>query len=311
MRKGSWLALGCSAVLWIALTECDGGGGGERAGEAESAKASVAAASPSAMAVKEEMDRRLKELQEENRTLRESVERYERIERAQEYGLDAWKKEYPKIAPFGETREWTSIEIIADGESVKLTDPLLLSIVGPLLQIQGTADYTNGPQSDIDPFSLRLTDKDGSYLLNVTNRESVEFPELDQAGAFRVSPEIANFGRAWMKRPSYVPEESLESRLINSGAMKTIQGEDSYIFMDMFRIRRLAIEYLKADKKKTTKPASGDTSPSLEATFYLYGQSVNMKVYPDRIELQDGKLKTSYEVGEEVAERMRTILAVG
>ncbi len=311
MRKGSWRALGSSAVLWLALTGCDGGGGGERAGEAESAEASVAAASPSAMAVKEEMDRRLKELQEENRTLRESVERYERIERAQADGLNAWKKRFPTIAPFGETREWTSIEVIADGESVKLTDPVLLSRVAPLLEVQGKADFTNGAQSDIDPFSLKLTDKYGTYLLEVVNRESVVFTELDPSWAFRVSPEIANFGRAWMKRPSYVPEESLASRMLNSGMMKITQDDATHFFTNMFRIRGLAIEYLKADKKKTTESAAGDSSPSLEATFYLYGQSVDMKVYPNRIELQDGKLKTSYEVGEEVAERMRTILAVG
>ncbi|THF73798.1 hypothetical protein [Cohnella fermenti] len=304
MGKRRWTGLGLAAAAWLTLSGCENDSNGAHRVSSDVYSAQMEGAA--------ETEALAEQLRQENARLRETLAKQEAAVEAQPE-KENWRKSAPEIAAFSDSaHEWTSIAVLADGSETVLDDPRLMEYASHLFAIQGTADYTNGAHSDIDPFALRLTEKNGQvYVLNIVNRESVEFPEYAPGLWYRVSPEVANLGKGWMKRPDYVPEESLASRLLNSGVMRVAFGDGTYYFAQSYRVRRLAVEFLQADKKLVKEAGDTNAEPSLEATFYLYGKEIEMKAYPQSIELRDGEERFEYEVGEETVRQMLAFLSAG
>lgn len=315
MEVRRWIAIGGAALaVALPLGGCDGG--------ADHARSAYQATAPAATAPSE----RLAALEAENRQLRERTAELEeelgQVTAAPAAGSEAaWLDGHPELSVFATAHEWTSatVESLADqgatGKTSVPGDPALLNALSGLFVIQGTADDPNGPHGDVDPFAVTLGDGSMTYRVNVVARDAVEFPDIAPGVWFRVPPQASNFGKAWMRKPDYVPDASMESRLLDSGMLRVREGGngDAYATADGFRIRGLAIGFLQAKPKKLDAASAGkpDGDPLLEATFYRYGNAIVMTVYPKRVRLQVGESDAWYAIGEETAERMRSFLAAG
>jgi hypothetical protein len=245
-------------------------------------------------------------LRAENKQLQETIDEYknEAMKLAQFGPINPSIEKYPQLANFNSIQKWKSITIISrqGQDTVSITDPELLETVGNLFMIKHESQgIPNGALFSMDPFSLKLTNSEGTFLMDVVQHEVVTFPEIAPGVYFDVRiSDIISFGQAFMKKPSYVPTESTESRMLNSELIYVIEDKYHY-YMPKWRGRLIFIQFIEAEKKKIEKPAAIPSKPLEDISFFLYGNKIQMKVYPGSIEITDGTQITWYEVGKSTA----------
>jgi hypothetical protein len=153
-------------------------------------------------------------LRAENEQLQETIDEYKKEAMLlNQYGpIYPSIEKYPQLTNFNSIQKWKSITIISGNgqDTVSITDPELLETVGNLFIIkhenQGIA---NGALYSKDPFSLKLTNSEGTFLMDVVHRDVVTFPEIAPGVYFDVRiSDIISFGQAFMKKPDRIYRES-------------------------------------------------------------------------------------------------------
>jgi hypothetical protein len=253
-------------------------------------------------------------LRAENKQLQETIDEYknEAMKLAQFGPINPFIEKYPQLANFISIQKWKSITIISrqGQDTVTITDPELLETVGNLFIINHESQgIPNGASYSMDPFSLKLTNSEGTFLMDVVHGDVVTFPDIAPGVYFEVSiSAIISFGQAFMKKPRYIPIESTESRMLNSGMIYVI--EDKYHFyMSKLRGRSIFIQFNDAEKKKIKKPAANLSMLLEDITFFLYGNKIQMKVYPNNIEITDGNQITWYEIDKSTAMQIHATIS--
>ncbi|WP_144023627.1 hypothetical protein MHI37_26330 [Paenibacillus sp. FSL H8-0548] len=308
MKRTIWLVL----ILAFVLAGCKG------EGEAPLATAD-AAAEDSAIQNENKllndqlilMQAQLQATEQELENLQIEMESKQPIDPYQELLIEL-TKQYPALRPFAAAQTWTSVTITNDLKTNAVLDPELLEIIGSYLVITGeTIDFTNGPQSDIDNFSLLLANESGTYKIDIAGRDVMTFPELAPGVYFRISSNTADVGKALMSKPDYVPTDSWETRMLNSG-MIHVKAEDSQFYMvSAFRTRGVAIQLLNAAKQEIAQPQSITENVLEEITFYLYGNKIQMNVYSTYIQIKDGSREIWYQVDKEVPKQIQGFISAG
>lgn len=249
----------------------------------------------------EELKTEIESLKADNQKLLERLEEFENNLTVTEEETE-WINKYPQLKPFTSLQHWDKIRISSGQEEVTITEPVFLDLASSLFIISpDKIDFPNGPPNDIDTFTVELTNESGSYILEVNSRNYVSFPEVT-SDIFRVSTDLSNLGKAYLPRPSYLPEESFESRLLNSGAMVVSTQENQYYYFSESRVRNTAKAFL-AGKKKLVSESTVDTTNIIDdITFILHGQHIQMKVYLESIVITDGNKESySYKIDPELS----------
>ena len=131
------------------------------------------------------------------------------------------------------------------------------------------------PFFDIEPFNITLTNSSGSYQLRTSAQNYVTFEEDFYYYLFEVSSEVANLVRALLPRPSYLPEESLESRLINSGGIIVSYDEDSYYYQFyQSKQRSITTMFLESEKRLISEDEVKNTNFVVDIIYLLHGEQV-------------------------------------
>jgi outer membrane murein-binding lipoprotein Lpp len=256
-------------------------------------------------------------IQNENKTLHAQVIQLQSQLKDQQLTLNQdpnqeLTKAYPGISAFTSTQDWTSISVKTASQTVTVSDPNLLDIVGQLVVIKPERiDFTNGPKSDIDNFSLILTNNSGTYMLDIVARDIATFPELVPGAYFRISSNVADLGRALMSKPDYVPIDSLETRMLNSGMIHVKEEQSQFYMVSSYRVRGVAITFLSGTKKEIPQPQNVSDSLIEDITFYLFGNQIEMKVYPTQIQIKDGNREIWYQVDKKLPEQIHGFIAAG
>lgn len=220
-------------------------------------------------------------------------------------------KTNPQLAPFTAIQNWEEISLSSGDNKVTITDPVLLEQVSPLFVLAANkVDLPNGPPNDIDTFTVELTNDKGSNQLEAHSRNYGSLPDLSNE-IVRISADVANLGKAFLPRPSYVPDESLESRLLNSGVLliSTKENQQLYFFSES-RVRSTAKVFLTGEKKQVTE-SSVDTSNLLDdMTFLLHGGQIQMKVYSNYVVINDNnKNNYWYKIDTELSAQLHAQLS--
>lgn len=219
-------------------------------------------------------------------------------------------KQNPQLEPFTSIQNWDKMVISEGQNKVTVTDPALIEQAAPLFLIaKNNVDLPNGPPNDIDAFTVELTNSTGTYFFEVHSRNYGSLPHVTNE-IFKVSSDLANLGRALLPRQSYLPEESLESRLLNSGALSSIGTKSSPIYyFSESRVRSVAKVFLTGEKKQISA-SQADTAQLLDdIAFLLNGQQIQMKVYSNAVQLIDNKKTSWYKVDAQLSAQLHSQLS--
>lgn len=243
----------------------------------------------------------IKALQDENETLKQRIAILEDSDIVNFYNSDFvnemytnWISEYPHLEKFTGPQEFDSIELSSAYGEIVISDPQLVQYANYLFIVKPSEDsYPGGHYPyDIEPFNITLTNSSGSHVLRAAAQGYVTFEE-DSYYVFQVSPEVAHLGRALLPRPSYLPEESLESRLINSGGIIISRDEDSYYYdFSQSKQRSITTMFLEGDKKLISEDKVKNSTFVMDIIYLLHGEQVLMRVFEDYILISDNDGET-------------------
>lgn len=203
-----------------------------------------------------------------------------------------------ELKDFRMVHPWDSIIIVSEGGKIEVTDKALMEAASSLFVI--SSEVTNHHEtillSNIDPYSIYLTNEIQTFQLEVVAEDAVSFPTELPNRYFYVSSDLYSFTQALISKPNYLPKESMESRLLNSGLVYIEEAEATYYSTNSKRINQLVKLFLKSDKKKLSKAIQPDEDKKLSATFYLHGETIKLNIYNKSIEVIDGDDVNWYEV---------------
>lgn len=261
----------------------------------------------------------LKALQDENVQLKERLVLLENS--ASDYAIENyinWSAEYPHLVKFIDPvpQEWDSIELSSDYGEIVITDPQLIQYANSLFILELTDEsYPGGHYPyNIEPFNILLTNSSGSYQLQTSAQNYVTFAEDNYSYyIFEVSSEVANLGRALLPRPSYLPEESLESRLMNSGGVIYSYDETSYYY-DFYQSKQRSITkmFLESEKRLITEDEVESTNFVVDIIYLLHGEQVLMRVFEDYVLISDNDGEMFwYKTDAELATSISATISAG
>lgn len=265
----------------------------------------------------------LKALQDENETLKQRIAILEDSDIVSYYNSDFvnemytdWSTQYPHLTIFTEPQQFDSIELSSEYGEVVISDPALVQYANYLFIVKPSEEsYPGGHYPyDIEPFNIKLTNSSGSYGLHAAAQNYVTFEE-DSYFVFQVSPEVARLGKALLPRPTYLPEESLESRMINSGGIivQYEENPDAYYY-DFTQSRQLTItkNFLESEKKLVPANQVKNSTFVVGIIYLLYGEQIIMNVYEDYIFITDYDGETlCYKIDPDLAMSIPSILNAG
>lgn len=209
--------------------------------------------------------------------------------------------------------KWDEIKV-SNGEHEVALDPAMFEFMPHIFLIrENDMDFPSGIHGEIDPFTVKLINDEATIRFDVQSRNYGMLPDITQDMVFRLDGDLYNLGRAFLPRPEYLPQESIESRLINSGAIRCQYDGYSYYMFSEFRIRGLAKTFLAGEKKAVEEPEDVLTEEWLqENVFYLHGEEIIMRVYDNYILLIDGDDKRYwYEADPELLTQLHSVLTAG
>jgi hypothetical protein len=224
------------------------------------------------------------------------------------------REAYSRLVPFRSVSPesvWDEVTVLDDKHRVTISDRDFLEslkshlIIGDPISWGGAIPYT------LEPFSIELRNKNESVLILVHAREAVEFPEILPGRFFRVDAGLTSLGRALLPKPDFMPAESLERRMLDSGFLLVRRDNLRYYAIDESRVRGVAAAFLRSDRKEAPKPDIQDGAFLTEISFFLYGDAIVMTVYPEWIRIKDGETETWYRVSPFDVEQIDISLMAG
>lgn len=207
--------------------------------------------------------------------------------------------------------EWEAIKLTDGVHEVSLDPSVFENLLHLFLLRENDMDFPNGIHGEIDPFTVELKNADATIRIDVQSRNYGMLPDISP-DIYRLDGDLANLGSAFLPRPDYLPKESLESRLMDSGAM--LQQSDGYSFYTLseFRIRGAAISFLAGEKKAVEEPEDIPSEWMMQNVFFLHGETIVMRIYNNHILLIDGDDRRYwYEVDPELAVQIQSTLSAG
>jgi len=200
------------------------------------------------------------------------------------------------------------VTVFNEEHRVKITDRGFIEKLQPLLLIGDRISWGGAIPYTMEPFSLELKDNRESVLIHAVAKGAIEFPDILPGHYFRVDTDLTNLGKALLPKPAFLPEESLGSRMLDSGFLLVRHDGHPYYVLNESRVRVLAVAFLRADKKEADKPDIDETASLADISFFLYGQEIVMSVFPEWIRVRDGEAETWYVVEPSFAEQIEMAL---
>jgi len=203
---------------------------------------------------------------------------------------------------------WDEVSVFNEEHRVTVTDRGFIEMLRHLLPIGDQISWGGAIPYTMEPFSLELKTNRETVLIHALAKGAVEFPEILPGYYFRVDTNLTNIGKALLPKPEFLPEESLGSRMLDSGFLRVRHDGYQYYVLNESRIRILAVGFLRADKKETDKPDIDEAASLADISFFLYGREIVMSIYPEWIRIRDGEAETWYAVDPFDAMQMEAAL---
>lgn len=223
-------------------------------------------------------------------------------------------KQYPELAHLDliNSSKWDTIKV-SNGEHEVALDPAMFEFMSHIFLIrENDMDFPSGIHGEIEPFTVELINDEVTIRFDVHSRNYGMLPDITQDMVYRLDGDLFNLGRAFLPRPDYLPKESIESRLINSGAIRCQYDGYSYYMFSEFRIRGLAKTFLAGEKKAVEEPKDVPSEWLQENVFYLHGEEIVMRVFDKHILLIDGDdSRYWYEADSELVTQLHSVLTAG
>ena len=248
----------------------------------------------------------LENLKAQNISLKDQLVRYEIDEMGGDPESDT--ELFEQLQAFRSLQFWDELTLSNNDSHVTITDPKLLEAISPLLIMDSLVTFTNGHPYNIEPFTVTLSNGKGTYTFDVLATGIVAFPDFGQH-YISISSDFTALGKALLPKPAFIPEESRESRILNSTFAHIKQAETSFYFISEARVRGIAIAFLQGKKHIITKPDTAGADLLVEIDFLLYGEKITMKVYENYIALEDADDHVWYEVDKFVSGQIQASIS--
>jgi hypothetical protein len=207
-----------------------------------------------------------------------------------------------------------SIKVTLDGNtdsSVTVTDPKLLNTFsGQLYVSRELVGINSGGTFDSDilqcNYQVKL-DNGETYGLTVPARGVIVFDQLPNHN-FETDKYIHQLCKALVKKPAYIPDLPLFSKMADSGLL--LNNPEGVYYFSANRIQGLIYTFLRA--KKTELSAPDNAGKALEQyTFYSFGEKTNMNLFEQYIQIINRGKETWYKVDKGLPLQLRSVLSAG
>lgn len=253
----------------------------------------------------EKLSAELEQLKEENQLLKSQLQKYEREE------IDllpyAHAEAYEQLKAFRAMHampDWDEVTVSNEHGRVTMTDRAFIESLQFLLIIGDPISWGGAIPYTMESFDIELKSGDETVVIHALSKGAIEFPEILPGFYFRVETGLTDLGKALLPKPDFLPEESLESKMLDSGFLRVRQNDFQYYALSESRVRVMAVGFLLADKKEAAKPDLMEDEWLAEVTFFHYGKEIVMAIYPEWIRIQDGATERWYEVDPLEAQQM-------
>lgn len=162
--------------------------------------------------------------------------------------------------------------------------------------------------SDILPCNYQvILENDESYGISVPARGVLTFDQLANH-AFETNPYLHQLCNALVKRPTFLPDQTLLAKMADSGML--ITESDGTIYFSENRIQEVIYALLRAQIIVVPRPLdAGDSVESL--FFYSFGDKITMKLFNAHIQIVSGDEEVWYKVDSDVPLQLRSVLTAG
>lgn len=255
-------------------------------------------------------------LESENKILHEQVDqlhsqiqetelKYKELQKSSESKLTGEQPitiRYPKLTVLTTAQDYMKIEIIDSKGIENITDPVLLNSISNLFIIKKEAMLGSGPQADIEPIQYVLTTPHGTVKVNIVQQGIVTFEDLYPGIYFEVDNNTYQLGKAFMNRPSYMTNESVIAKMVNSGLLKVGEKDKFYVYM-AGRIRSVALAFYNSNKRESEQPKN-TLAALLNMTFYYYGEEIQLNLYKGKAQIKYNNKENWYNLEDEDVNQM-------
>lgn len=205
-----------------------------------------------------------------------------------------------------------SIKVTLDGNintSVTITDPKLLNTFSGQLYVSRELFGLNpggSYDSDIPQCNYQVElDNGETYGLTVPDRGVLVFDQLPNHN-FETDKYIHQLCKAFVKKPSYIPDLPLFSKMADSGLL--LNNTDGVYYFSANRIHGLIYTFFRA--KKTELSAPTNAGKALEQyTFYSFSEQTNMNLFERYIQIINRGKETWYKVDKDLPLQLRSVLS--
>lgn len=250
----------------------------------------------------------ISKLKEDIEELNQRIQQYE----AHEIGPHTYSDRdiYAHVSVLKSKQNWDEIIVFNNESSVTITDREIVDFLSEFFVIEGQTDFPNGAPYNLEPFSVQLIKGDMSYTIDVISRGIIYFADV-ASGYITMPYGISELGNAFLPKPDYFPEETLENRLLNSklGSIKLVDYPLYYVFES--RLRSITIAFLLGDKKIIDQPDIELSEFIYKVTYLLYGEEITMTVYSSYIVIEEHDDATWYKVSEDLAQQIGANIRAG
>ncbi|MDQ0886457.1 hypothetical protein QFZ81_001545 [Paenibacillus sp. V4I9] len=204
---------------------------------------------------------------------------------------------YPRLAVFTTAQDYIKIELNDSKGTIKITEPVLLNSISNLFIIKKEALLGSGPQADIEPIQYLLTTPHGTVKVNIVQQGVVTFEDLYPGIYFEVDNNAYQLGKAFMNRPSYMSNEPVIAKMVNSGLIKVGEKDTFYVFI-AGRVRSVALAFFNSNKRESVKPKN-TLAAELNMTFYYYGEEIQLNLYKGKAQIKYNNGENWYDLEDE------------
>lgn len=207
-----------------------------------------------------------------------------------------------------------SVKVTLNGNtdtSVTVTDPVLLNAFSGELYVRRELFGLNAGgtyDSDILPCNYQVKlDNGETYGITIPARGVLTFDQLADHN-FETDKYIHQLCKALVKKPAFIPDPSLYSKMADSGLLYS--ELDRVYYYSANRIQGLIYTFLKANKIEIPSPTNAGNSIE-KLTFYSFGEKTNMILYEQYIQIVDRGKETWFKVDKDYSLQIRSVLSAG
>ncbi len=177
-----------------------------------------------------------------------------------------------------------------DPQSVEIKDSSIVSALRSILVMHKLESdpFPGGIKGDETSCYYDIHSGDKILSLNILYNGVVQVNREDgKEYFFQSSPDSYLLGKAFIKKPDYIPDEPILAKMYDSGLLMSYENSNKGVaYLSRYRIQGAVSTFLRIEKQETKKPPE-PLELRNRLVFYYFGEKIEMNVYKNHMHIID------------------------